>query len=677
MNFGKRKTFLPIFLLIFIAIAGCSRKEETGAKNQNQVSELAESVDFLNIRHIPENPGDREGFFYSDKGAWYGFALPPENQESFTGGFVGPYLVDKKEWISRQLVKLVLWDAFNGKRVRLKLLNESYQPGYLEQRLEIDSLMITLNLWFVTERTAFLRTELKNTSHFFKAIILGLDGSVFNQSATPRVGDECIEIELKNGGKFIIKPMEGSLYTTDYFVDGDTYLIKKRRMNMFSGLRFLNFFIISYVDNDKQWHREKSENRVIFHQPEKMFALHKQRWQGYAEKIFSSNSKWMSNTEYQRIGMKSLITLMTNYKSAKGALKHPGIIPSSAVTYFDGFWAWDSWKHAAALASIDGEMAEEQIFAMFDFQNDVGMVPDCVFPEAKNNNWRNTKPPLAAWAVWRIFEENSDTAFVRTIYPKLVKYHQWWYKFRDHDGNGLCEYGSTDGTKKAAAWESGMDNAVRFDDAKMVRNKGKSWSLSQESVDLNSYLFAEKNYLAQMAELLGKSEEAKKFRAEAEELKQKIQSMMFDEKTGYFYDIDLNTKQIIPVQGPEGWIPLWARVATAEQAEAVKNVLTDTSKFATFVPFPTLARDNEKFSLNYWRGPVWLDQAYFAIQGLKNYGYDELADEFTRQIFDRLQGLKDTDAPIFENYDPLTGKGLNAPYFSWSAAHLLMLLMDK
>ena len=54
------------------------------------------------------------------------------------------------------------------------------------------------------------------------------------------------------------------------------------------------------------------------------------------------------------------------------------------------------------------------------------------------------------------------------LYPQIVKYHEWWYKNRDHDGNGLCEYGSTDGTEIAARWESGMDNAVRFDDIKML-----------------------------------------------------------------------------------------------------------------------------------------------------------------------------------------------------------------
>ena len=36
----------------------------------------------------------------------------------------------------------------------------------------------------------------------------------------------------------------------------------------------------------------------------------------------------------------------------------------------------------------------------------------------------------------------------------------------------MCEYGATDGTLEAAAWESGMDNAIRFDGAVMLKNEG-------------------------------------------------------------------------------------------------------------------------------------------------------------------------------------------------------------
>ena len=91
------------------------------------------------------------------------------------------------------------------------------------------------------------------------------------------------------------------------------------------------------------------------------------------------------------------------------------------------------------------------------------------------------------------------------MYPKLAAYHNWWYTNRDIDKNGIAEYGGMvhetcydwrnyeytvgqyvegfgtvnedgyilddNGERivcpeagiEAAAWESGMDNATRFD----------------------------------------------------------------------------------------------------------------------------------------------------------------------------------------------------------------------
>ncbi|MCP5107467.1 MAG: glycoside hydrolase, partial [bacterium] len=132
-----------------------------------------------------------------------------------------------------------------------------------------------------------------------------------------------------------------------------------------------------------------------------------------------------------------------------------------------------------------------------------------------------------------------------------------------------------------------------------------------------------------------------------------------------------------PAQGPEGWIPLWAGAASIHQAEQVKTVICDPRKFATFIPFPTVSRDNKRFNTGYWRGPVWLDQAYFGVRGLRNYGYDKEADMFTKQLFDRPEGLKNSRKPIRENYDPLTGRGLKANHFSWSAAHYILLYRNE
>ena len=61
--------------------------------------------------------------------------------------------------------------------------------------------------------------------------------------------------------------------------------------------------------------------------------------------------------EYDRIAVKAMTTLASNHRAARGLL-HDGIIPSHAVGYFVGLWAWDSWRFCAGAASFDPELAK-------------------------------------------------------------------------------------------------------------------------------------------------------------------------------------------------------------------------------------------------------------------------------------------------------------------------------
>lgn len=60
-----------------------------------------------------------------------------------------------------------------------------------------------------------------------------------------------------------------------------------------------------------------------------------------------------------------------------------------------------------------------------------------------NWNERNTKPSLAAWSVMEVYNTTQDKAWLAEMYPKLVAYHDWWLRNRDHNGNGVPEYGAT------------------------------------------------------------------------------------------------------------------------------------------------------------------------------------------------------------------------------------------
>jgi putative isomerase len=379
------------------------------------------------------------------------------------------------------------------------------------------------------------------------------------------------------------------------------------------------------------------------------------------------------------------------------------VTPSLTYKWFaGGFWAWDSWKEAVGVARFDPALAESTIRSVFDHQitadsptrpQDAGMVPDVVFyndPAQGGGNWneRNSKPPLASWSVWQVYQQTGDRQFLRQMYPKLVAFRDWWYGTRDHDHDGIAEYGATvdpanataADRRQAAAWESGMDNAPRFDASGVVANTDASgtvigYSLTQESVDLNAYLAADEGYLARIARVLDKDRDARTFAAHAALTAHWIRAHMYDSSSGYFYDVELSTKSplVADGRGIEGTIPLWAGVASRAQAASVRAKLADPDEFGSYLPYPTVALSSPGFdATNYWRGPDWLDQAYFAITGLRDYGYRADADIAGERLLHRAQGLTG-QAPIRENYNPLTGAGLNSTNFSWSAAVVLLL----
>ena len=90
--------------------------------------------------------------------------------------------------------------------------------------------------------------------------------------------------------------------------------------------------------------------------------------------------------------------------------------------------------------------------------------------------------------------------------------------------------------------------------------------------------------------------------------------------------------------------------------------------------WPSVSYDHPEYKPTiYWRGRTWLNVAYFALKGLKFYGYDELADEGRETILGWVDAYKGS---IHENYDSMTGEPLGAKDFSWSAVFVLKFLHD-
>lgn len=591
---------------------------------------------------------------FADQGAWFGFALTPADSLDESASFAGPFLHDRGLWLGPSIAALVLPDLVPGPGRAL--------PGVLRRESWAGDLRVDQSLWFDSARQAILSTVLVNTGEKPQQLSLSWSGELFPGQGSWFKDTEGLAVHLEDGSRLLVG---GDLPRDSIRVDGLGYRLDLPPVELSPGdSRILDLtFTLQYPEDARPalgLEREaiqssRRENR--------------DRWEGYLRSLNPDG-------EFAILGTKCLQTLVGNWRAPRGRLLHAGLFPSSNVWYFNGFWAWDSWKHVVGLSPVDGDLAAEQMRLMFDHQDEQGMVADVVYLDPAEDNWRNSKPPLAGWALESLYEEHGDLDLVRDLYPALVRFHRFWYERRDHDGDGLCEYGCTDGTLVAARWDSGMDNAVRFDDSSLLANGPGAWSLNQESVDLNSYLYRDKLALARLAEALGREDEAARWNEEAEALGALVRERMYDADSGWFYDIGVESGEFIPVQGPEGWIPLWAGLASADQAGRVRETLLDSTRFRTHVPFPTVSRAHPEFSEGYWRGLVWLDQACFAVQGLRNYGYGKDADALTRQIFDSLEGATQPGTPLYENYHPMTGKGQNVRHFSWTAAHLLMLARE-
>jgi len=626
--------------------------------------------EILSLRGVPEDGEDWSFAPFSDQGAWQGYAAPPSDRPDLAGGFTGPFLMPEGRWLSPQLATLELRDAGSARSIDLggDTVHQSWvYPGSLRLDSRPEGLRVRQALWFDASHTAIVRVEVENTGKSSRELELGWTGSIF-PGGFLEATENGVTATSSSGGEVRLR-VDRAIQAVE--IDGDQhYRIRVRNTLIIDPEETASISLAMTLTLPGDPAPAGEKIRASLADTEASWTRNLQRWTDY---LWSVHTGRPPTDPVEILAVKSLMTLVNNWRAPAGRMRHSSLFPSSNVSYFNGFWAWDSWKHAVGLVVFDPELAKDQVRALFNHQNSRGMIADVVYLDASEDNWRDTKPPLAGWAIQEIWESTGDLDFVRELYPKLVRYHRFWYVDRDHDGDGLCEYGSTDGTIVAARWESGMDNAVRFDDTKMLSNGPGAWSMNQESVDLNSYLYAEKRALAELAAAVGNEGAAREWTEEADVLGELIRNTMFDETTGWFYDIAIDSGEIIPVQGPEGWIPLWAGVATEAQAMRVRETMLDPKKFRTHIPFPTVARNDPGFSEGYWRGLVWLDQAQFAIEGLWRYGFHDDARELRDQLFSNLEGATIPGVPLRENYHPITGEGRNVAHFSWTAAHLLRL----
>ena len=218
--------------------------------------------------------------------------------------------------------------------------------------------------------------------------------------------------------------------------------------------------------------------------------------------------------------------------------------------------------------------------------------------------------------------------------------------------------------------ESGFDISFRF---------GAYGSATHHyaPVCLNSLLYKTEQDMAQISQALGKSSEAATWKSRAETRKKKMQQYLWDGERGFFFDYDFMTEKQSTYRYLTTYYPLWAGLATAEQASAVAKNLP------VFEQAGGLAMSPEKSGAQ-WDYPYgWAPVELLAIQGLRRYGYNRDADRLSSKFLSTVIENFERDGTIREKYNVVTrssesqvevGYQANVVGFGWTNAAFLELL---
>lgn len=476
MNMMNKLPPLAIALSVALAISGCVSQpnDENALRADDYKNVINRSgaphymLDYDFDEHQRFNP-----FF--DLGAWHGHLLP--NGPEGAGGFPGPALLTEEyiNFMANNFDRLSLYK--NGEKIALSMMAYSI-PGALIQQLSAPGIKVTLTLRFATARTSLLETQIITDT----PLELVWDGALlenyYAKEQKPQ-SPQTIEQAFPGYTRHILPTADGLRVTfgkvraaSQLMTSGESeYQIHKSlpQQTTVNGHQFTSnakiagsttlYTTYSHLLTAAEVQQEQGNIAAILTNPQQYMVASAQRWENYLSKGLSNPHATQAQ---ERVAVKAIETLNGNWRGAAGAMKFDSVTPSVTGRWFSGnqTWPWDTWKQAYAMAHFNPNVAKDNIRAVFAFQIqpddplrpwDAGFIPDLIAynpsPErgGDGSNWneRNTKPSLAAWAVMEVYNTTGDKQWLAEMYPKLVAYHDWWLHNRDHNGNGVPEYGAT------------------------------------------------------------------------------------------------------------------------------------------------------------------------------------------------------------------------------------------
>jgi alpha,alpha-trehalase len=214
--------------------------------------------------------------------------------------------------------------------------------------------------------------------------------------------------------------------------------------------------------------------------------------------------------------------------------------------------------------------------------------------------------------------------------------------------------------------ESGFDPSDRFGPFDLD-------IIHYDPVCLNSLLYVMEKQTAEILRDIGRASEAPAWETRARDRAQRINRLMWDARDGLYYDYDFVQKQVRRYPFLTTFYPLWAGIASQEQAaRVVKNL--------KLFERPGGLETSTTVSGSQWDAPFgWAPLELLAVEGMRRYGFNADADRVAEEFLSLVKDQYRRTGVIVEKYDVVRASGdlageihfgyrTNEPGFGWTNA---------
>jgi len=256
--------------------------------------------------------------------------------------------------------------------------------------------------------------------------------------------------------------------------------------------------------------------------------------------------------------------------------------------------------------------------------------------------WMSGKEEISTGAHMRVVKENNYTA--NRYYDNLNKPRMEMY----HDDINLQK--SSDQKPKAlyrnirAACESGWDFSSRW--FSNYRDIESIDTCNILPVDLNCLLYNLEMTIADAYGQKGDSEANAFYKNRAHERRDMINALMWDEEEEYYFDYHFKSKSINGCITAAGMYPLFFKIASQDQADACAEIVQHFLMKSGGIVTTTNTTGQQWDAPNGWAPLQWI-----VIQGLRNYGHDDLAMEVSRRWLRLCENVYQESGKFVEKYN--------------------------